>query len=155
VVVTFLTYAVFASVKGGHGFVSPKEQYVNAGSKVPIVIIPDTGYHIDKILDNDKLMPIKAPYMIPNVLENHAIDVSFAINTYTITASVKDGHGTVTPATQTVKYGEKATLVIAPEKGYKIDSILDNGVSVPIDNPYIVYYTTANHAIVVKFGVKK
>jgi hypothetical protein len=155
VIITYLTYAVFASVSGGHGMVTPANQYLNAGSKASIIIIPETGYHIDKILDNDKPMPIKAPYVIPNVLENHGVVLSFAINTYTVTSSVVGGHGTITPATQTVSYGGRATLAITPEKGYKIESITDNGLPIPIENPCDLYYITANHTIVVKFSLKK
>lgn len=155
VIVTFLAYAVFASVTGGHGIVSPDTQYIYANNKASIVIVPDPGYHIEKIVDNNKSMPIKTPYVIENVLENHAVVVTFALNTYTIAASVKDGHGTVTPLTQTIDYCDKATITITPEKGYKIESILDNGISVPIWNPYSIYYVTANHTIVVKFSLKK
>jgi len=151
VIVTFLAFAVFANVIGGHGSLAPATQYIYAGNKASIVIIPEAGYHIDKIVDNEKIMPIKSPYQILNVLENHAVDISFAINTYTVTATVSGGHGTVTPATQTLNYGSKGTLLITPEKGYIIESITDNGISVPIWNPYSVYYITANHTVVVKF----
>lgn len=152
VVITFLNYAVFASVEGGHGTVTPADQFLNAGSKATIVIIPETGYHVDKILDNDKPMPIKTPYVIPNVLENHGVVVRFAINVYTVTAVVVGGHGTVSPATQTVNYGGKTQVLLTPEKGYKIASITDNGVIMPITNPYPLYYVTANRKIEVKYA---
>lgn len=69
-----------------------------------------------------------------------------------ITASVLGGHGTVSPATQTVNSGTTVTINITPNTGYHIARITDNGVSMAITNPYVIINIMVPHTIVVTFG---
>ena len=71
---------------------------------------------------------------------------------FTVTAIVSGGHGSVDPATQTVGYGETARVDIYPDTGYYIASITDNGSPVDKTNPYILVNVTENHDIVVQFS---
>jgi hypothetical protein len=152
VIASFLTYIISASVSGGQGSLSPSIQYINAGAKASLVIIPEAGYRISKIIDNGTVMTTtKSPYIIPKVMENHTIEVQFAISAFTVTVSIPGGHGTATPATQTVDYYQKATLIIKPEQGYRIESILDNGFFMPIRSSYSIFYVTEDHKILIKF----
>ena len=72
---------------------------------------------------------------------------------YTVTASAPGGHGSVKPVTQKVGYGGSASITIAPEAGYHIASITDNGQPVAIANQYVVSDVTAGHTIVVAFSL--
>ncbi len=73
---------------------------------------------------------------------------------HTITAQVNGGHGSVSPATQSVSFGGTATINITPDTGYEIESITDNGVPKTITNPYKITNVIENHTVVVKFKKK-
>lgn len=79
--------------------------------------------------------------------------VSFA-KIFTVTASITGGHGTVTPATQTVTQGANATVNINPGAGYHTASVKDNGATAthtPTDQ-YTVNNVSANHDVLVTFA---
>ena len=80
------------------------------------------------------------------------IQVTGCLATYTITASVTGGHGSVDPATQTVDWNTSATISISPDLGYHIASITDNGNPATIANPYVISNVTATHAVMVTFA---
>ena len=82
-----------------------------------------------------------------------SVTATFTINTYTVTASVSGGNGTVSPDSQTVNYNGTATMNIFPNPGYHIASITDNGSSVTIANPYLIYNVSAAHTIEVTFAI--
>jgi hypothetical protein len=75
-----------------------------------------------------------------------------ALPTFTVDASVTGGHGSVSPASQTVNYNDSATINISPDTGYHIATITDNGNPATIANPYVISNVTANHTVVVTFA---
>ena len=44
------------------------------------------------------------------------------------------------------------SIDISPDAGFDITSIMDNGVSQPIVNPFVISNVTGTHAVVVTFG---
>jgi parallel beta-helix repeat protein len=147
-----LTFTVDASVTGGHGSVTPANQTVECPDSATINISPDTGYHIASITDNGNPAAIANPYVISNVTANHTVVVTFAIDTFDVNASVIGGHGSVSPATQTVDWNTSASISISPDLGYHIASITDNGNLATIANPYVISNVTVNHTVVVTFA---
>jgi hypothetical protein len=83
----------------------------------------------------------------------NSINATGYLKTYTIDASVAGGNGSVAPATQTVNYGDNASIDITPDLGYHIASITDNLISMPIANPYVISNVTEDHAVVVTFAI--
>jgi hypothetical protein len=148
-------YGIEASVKGGHGKVSPTSQTVRYDDTATIDLIPDDGYRVATITDNGVARPVADPYVIKNVSAYHDVVVTFALDQYTVDASVIGGHGTVDPPTQTVTHGGKATINITPDVGYETASITDNGVSRPVADPYVINDVTTDHNVVVTFGVNE
>ncbi len=71
--------------------------------------------------------------------------------THSVTASVSGGHGTVSPANQTVNQGATATINISPDAGYHTASIVDNGQAVSIADPCLIPNVQGNHTVVVTF----
>jgi hypothetical protein len=71
---------------------------------------------------------------------------------YTVNASVSGIHGTVSPLTQKISVSQPASISISPDKGYHIASIIDNGQSMPVANPYLIGSVTADHAVTVAFS---
>ena len=82
------------------------------------------------------------------------VTAAFAIKQFKVTASVSGGHGAVSPAAQTVNYGNTVSLAVTPASGYHIASITDNKVSKPLSNPYKMENVTAAHTVVVTFSSK-
>jgi len=80
---------------------------------------------------------------------------TFVPSIYTVTASVSTGHGRVSPDSQKVSYKSSASITIAPDTGYHIDSITDNGQSVAIANPYVISDVTADHTVMVTFSTSR
>jgi len=156
VVVTFAidTYKVNASVSGGHGSVNPATQVVGHGQNTFITIIPDAHYHIASITDNGEAKPPANPYLLNNVTSDHNVVVTFAIDTYTVNATVNGGNGTVNPSYQAVPHNGTATIQIVPATGYAIDSIEDNGKKMPVTNPYVINRVTENHFVKVVFTAR-
>jgi len=154
VVVVFAqdTFTVDASVSGGHGTVDPPTQTVGYGGTASITINPDTGYQIATITDNGVSKPLSSPYVINNVMEGHDVVVTFYETDYMVAASVVGGHGTVSPDIQIVAYDDPASITITPDADYHIDDIIDNNVSMPITNPYVIDHVTQHHSVVVNFA---
>lgn len=107
-------------------------------------VTPTTGYHLGSIeIDGapinlaNELTPTKDgyKYTFSKVTENHQVEVTFAINTYQVTASVQGDHGTVELAQPEVDYGSDAKAVITPEdNSYKVASLKVNGAAVDLTN---------------------
>ncbi len=74
------------------------------------------------------------------------------VSTYTVNASVSGGNGNVDPLTQQVAPGDTASINIAPDAGYQIASITDNGVPQAVADPYVITNVTADHDVVVTFA---
>ncbi|MFC2168717.1 SBBP repeat-containing protein [Acidobacteriota bacterium] len=83
------TYTITSSV-GANGSVSPLgESSVEYGSSLTFNIGADSNYHIaDVVVDTVSQGPIGS-YTFENVAADHSISATFAINTYTISGTVK------------------------------------------------------------------
>jgi len=101
----------------------------------------------DKYLPNDG----KWPALIYNMLNSAPTPAPPVSGTFTVNASVAGSGGTVTPATQLINLGSSAMITISPTSGYKIATILDNGVSQTVAGSYTIPSVTANHNIIVAF----
>ena len=133
-------YTIVASVNGVGGTISPSGNIsVIWGNNQSFTFTPTTGYHIaDVLVDNvsNALAITAGAYSFTNVTANHTITVSFAINTYIITAST-GANGTITPnGNVSVNHGASQLFTIAPNTGYHIASIM-------VDNANIDYTVNA------------
>ena len=115
-----------------------------------LVASPATGYHFVNWTEGEEVST-SASYSFTATAARTLV-AHFAINTYTVNASVSGGHGTVTEATQTVNYGDSATVHITPAANYHIASITDNGAAKTIANPYVITNVTAIHNVMVTFA---
>lgn len=110
-------------------------------------ITPAMGYHIvNVVVDGIAMGPIST-YTFANVMENHTIAATFAINTYTLTATI-NGNGTITPAgVTTVNYGATQTYTIAPAVGSVIVNVIVDGASMGVLTTYTFTNVDADHTI--------
>ncbi len=101
---------------------------VTDSSSVVFTITPNTGYHIaDVKLDTVSVLSQVSgnSYTLNNVIANHAVDVTFAINTYALTTTT-GVNGTLTRSTATPDYGSSPNVTIRPAAGYILESVSDS-----------------------------
>ncbi len=156
------TYTITASA-GAHGAIAPAGvTVVNQGDDLALSITPDAHYHVDNVVvDGDSIGPVMS-YAFTHVVANHTIDVSFAIDTYTITAStqwpttsriVPLENGMIEPAGVTiVPYGGSQVYTITAGARYRIEDVVVDEVSVGPVFTYEFDNVSTDHTIVAIFG---
>ena len=90
-------YTIAASA-GANGTITPSGDVpVNYGGSQTFTITPTTGYHVADVLVDGVSVGAVTSHTISNVTANHTIVASFAINTYTLTAS-SGANGSISPS---------------------------------------------------------
>jgi hypothetical protein len=126
---TLLTYTITASVIGNGSITPSGTVTVDHGANQTFTITPDANHHIADVVVDGGSVGTPSSYEFTNVTENHTIEASFAIDTYTISGTVTVGGsglqgvvmsglpGTPTPTTDvngdysgTVDYGWSGTV---------------------------------------------
>ncbi len=146
-------YTITASA-GANGTISPSGAVgVSQGGTQAFTITPSTGYHVADVLVDGASVGAVTSYTFTNVQANHTISASFAINTYTLTASAGAG-GTIAPnGVTTVNYGGSQGYTITPSTGYHVVSVVVDGSSVGAVTSYTFTNVTANHTISATFAI--
>jgi len=154
-------YTITATA-GDNGTITPSgNQTINHGDNIEFTIEPNSGYYVAEVLvDAEPVLTIPEEggvYTFTNVTANHTIDVSFAINIYTITATSGD-NGTITPSgTQTINHGGNIEFTIMPENGYHVEDVLVDDepvLTIPEEGSvYTFMNVTANHTIDATFAI--
>jgi len=147
------TYTITASA-GANGSISPSGAVkVNYGGSQTFTITPNTGYHVTRVIIDRRSTGAVTSYTFSNIKANHTITASFAIDTYTITASA-GAKGSISPSgAVTVNYGTSLTFTITPRSGYHVNTVLVDGLSVGALTSYTFSNVTANHTIVASFAL--
>jgi subtilase family serine protease len=153
-------FTITSSVLNGiGGTITPATASVMSGGNAVLTITPSIGYHLTILTDNglDVTASVdNGTYTIMNVTADHTVVAAFAINTYSVTALVTGGPGTVVPANSSVDYGSPFTLTITPESGFTF-SLDDNGTAVVGTDAgngsytYTIGGVTEDHVIEVSF----
>jgi len=155
IAVSFLPYTrtIHAST-GDNGAISPAGLVtVNYGGDQTFSITPATNYHVVNVwVDNVSVGPVTS-YTFTNVTADHNIYVSFAIDTFTITASA-GANGDISPAGSLAQnYGASQTFTITPNIGYHVADVLVDDVSVGPVTSYTFNDINANHTIAASFAI--
>ncbi len=146
------TYTITATA-GANGTISPAGVVsVNSGATTTFTVTPNTGYHVSDVLVDGVSKGAITSYPFTNVTANHTITASFAINTYTITAST-GANGTISPSgIVSVHSGATTTFTITPTTGYHVADVLVDGATVGAVTAYTFTNVTANHTIAASFA---
>jgi hypothetical protein len=147
------TYTITATA-GANGAISPSGAVlVNHGDNQTFTITPNAGYHVDTLTVDSIPVPAATSYTFTNVTATHTIDVTFAINTYTITATA-GANGAISPSGAVlVNHGDNQTFTITPNAGYHVDTLTVEAGPVPPATSYTFTNVTAPHTIDVTFAV--
>lgn len=145
---TFSTTYTITATAGVNGAISPVgPATVVADHDQIFTITPAIGYHVtDVIVDGSSVGPATS-FAFNKVTTDHTISASFAINTYTITATSGLG-GSITPSGSIpVNYGASQTFTWTPAPGFLLLDVLVDGVSVGAVSSYMFNNVTAPHTI--------
>ena len=141
------TYAIAASA-GGNGSISPSGMTaVSPGSSQAYTITPAAGYHVSDVTVDGASVGAVATYTFNDISADHTISASFAVDTYTLTASA-GAHGSIDPFGSTrVDRGTTQTFTITPVSGYHVSDVLVDGSSIGAVNAYTFSNINSNHTI--------
>ena len=151
---TFIkTYTITATAGSGGTISPPGEVSVNQGANKDFTITANPGYKIsDVVVDDSSVGPVST-YPFTNVTSTHTISATFAVMTYTITATAGSG-GSITPsATVSVDHGMDQAFTIAPDTDYHVADVLVDGGSVGAVKTYTFTNVIAAHTISATFKI--
>jgi hypothetical protein len=147
-------YTITAS-SGPNGVINPSGTItVNHGSSQTFSITPAKGYHVTNVLVDGSSVGAMTSYTFNNVVTNHEISVTFAVNQYTITV-IQGAQGTISPGTSVVNYGDSKTFTITPNVGYNITDVKVDGASKGVLSSWTFTDIQADHNITATFAIKQ
>lgn len=151
--VTFAPQELNISASAGTGgSISPNGTIkVKYGEDKTFTITPNEGYEIKSVIVDGQDKGKVTSFTFNDVKEAHTISASFVKKTFNITASAGAG-GSVSPSgTTTVSYGDNKTFTFTPNQGYKVKSVVVDGVNKGELTTYTFSNVKAAHSISVTF----
>ncbi len=138
---------------GSNGTVSPDGIVsVESGADQTFTISADTGCHVAEVSVDGVSVGAVSSYTFSQVAANHSLDVSFAVNTYTI-AATSGANGSISPSgTTTVNHDGNVTYTITADTGYFVADVLVDGVSYGALSTYTFNQVARNHTISATFA---
>lgn len=156
-------FNIAISVNGGNGTIKASKTEILEDDEVEITFTPDDGYTIKQVLINgeDITSEVKDNKLILMPEDNLNIVVSYkktssggnsspSSMTYRITVTAPE-NATVAPnGTVKVKRDREQTFIIEAKKGYEIEDVLVDGVSVGVVDEYTFKKVRKNHTLEIK-----
>jgi hypothetical protein len=125
---------------------------VSSGASQSFAIAAASGYHVAGVTVDGASVGAVTSYAFTNVTAAHTISATFAINTYTITASA-GANGSISPSgAVTVNSGASQAFAIAANTGYHVAGVTVDGASVGTVASYTFTNVTASHTITATFA---
>ena len=145
------THNITASAGAG-GSISPSGTVaVTEGLSKTFTITPNYGYRIHSVLVDGVDQGAVSSYTFSDVTRAHTIKALFTLNTYSITASAGAG-GSITPSGSiSVVHGGSQTYQMIPAFGYKIASVVVDGVNQGSVSSYTFSNVAGGHSISASF----
>mgnify|MGYP001191344948 FL=1 len=149
-------HTIVATVKNGTGgTISPSGSVsVPHGGSQTFNMTPDSahGYVIQDVKADSVSQGAIDSYTFTDVIEDHTIEVTFALKQYTIRATA-GANGSISPSgVVKVTYGSNKTFRIVPRGGYHVSKVLVDGRSVGAVTKYVFENVTRNHTISALFA---
>ena len=143
-------YEIMASVEGSGTITPAGATTVACGDNATFTFAPETGWHFTGLLVDGELVEAADSYTFTDVREGHAITAQFAIDEFTVTATVGDG-GSVTPTDTAVTYGSSVNVEITAADCYRIDSVFADGTYVGAVTSYTFENVADHHTLTATF----
>ena len=147
------TFTIIASA-GANGSIAPNGAVVvNEGANQSFTITPDAGFHVADVLVDGISVGAVTSHTFTNVIANHTIDASFAVDvTFTITASA-GANGSIAPSGEVVvNEGADQGFTITPDAGFHVADVLVDGNSIGAVTSHTFTNVVANHTIDASFA---
>jgi len=138
------TYKIGTFAHSG-GDILPSTTMVNQGTNQTFTIIPVSCYYVKDVRIDSASVGGVSSYRFVDVKNEHTIEAEFAVYTYTITASARNG-GSLSP-TSVVECGGDKEFTITPDTGYSIADVKVDGLSIGGVSSYTFLKITENHTI--------
>ncbi|MDR3476714.1 MAG: sialidase family protein, partial [Gammaproteobacteria bacterium] len=116
---------------------------------------PTTGYSVNQwLVDGTVAQSGGTSFTLSNITANHSLQVTFAINQYTVTPGA-GSNGTISPNTpQTVVYQGALTFNATPATNYTVNQwLVDGTVAQTRGASFTLNNITANHTVQVTFSL--
>ncbi|OGP93389.1 MAG: hypothetical protein A2157_17995 [Deltaproteobacteria bacterium RBG_16_47_11] len=148
-------YTINVTVSIG-GTITPSGSVtVNPGGSQTFTITPNAGYHVTDVRVNGVSVGAVTTYTFNNLNANHSIEVSFAIDQYTLIATAGP-NGTIIPSGPViVDHGGSLTFTMTPNTGYRISDVKVDGGSIGAVATYTFTNVTASHTIEASFVINQ
>jgi len=155
------TKAVIIATSGPGGRITPAGVFkITIGNSQVFYFIPDPGYKLESVIVDGVSVPasvISGTYTFSNLQSSHTIHVTFITEGITITATAGP-NGTISPAgVIKIAEGKSQAFTFKPATGYKIETVLIDGVNNPTavsTGMYTFSKVTESHTIHVTFDLK-
>ena len=153
ITVTFAPKELAISASAGTGgSISPNGTVkVKYGEDKTFTIKPNTGYEIKSVTVDGVNKGKLTSYTFNDVKAAHSISATFLKKTFSITASAGTGGKTSPAGNTSVSYGDDKTFTITPNTGYKIESVIVDGVNKGAIGSYTFNDVTKAHTISATF----
>ncbi|MFA7403090.1 MAG: YncE family protein [Pelobacteraceae bacterium] len=155
---TLNQYQVSTSAGTGGSVAPATVQNIGHGSSASFTITPDTagGYSIINVSGCGGTLN-GTTYTTGPITANCSISAIFETNSYTITATIPGGNGSVSCTPNVAYYGASASCTFVPANGYQLSSLADNGSDILVTantTSYSINNITSNHALAATFSLK-
>lgn len=127
---------------------------VEHNSSLTLIFKGNTNYHAEHILLDNVDMGKQTSYTLTNIKANHTLQVEFEVNVYSITLSHNNfGEVKYTNSLDNIYDGENRVFTIEVEDGYYVESVVCNGVILPVseDNTFTISNIHSDINLVVNF----
>src|ERR1043165_9007455 len=139
---------------GANGSISPSGAVsVTYGGSQSFSISPNACFHVADVQVDGSSVGAATSYTFSNVTADHTIQASFALTTYTITASAGSGGAIAPSGNVSVNCGSNQSFSITPDPCYSIANVVVDGSSVGAVSSYTFTNVQANHAISASFNL--
>ena len=140
-------------VADANAIVTPStDQKVKHNSDLSISITPKAGCNIDSVLVDGVNIGVLKSYIFKNITTDHSITIKASTKVfYTITAVYDSTKGTVSPKYSTVEKGQSATFNITAVPGFLIESLKNDGKTLPAVGFYEVDNVSKDDTFEVSF----
>ena len=147
------TFTLTASA-GADGAINPAGDTVKPfGADQAYTITADAHYHVADVTVDGVSVGAVTSYTFNGIAADHTIDATFAIDTFTLTATA-GAHGAIEPAGATMKdYGTDQAYTITADAHYHVADVIVDGVSVGAVTSYTLSGIAADHTIEASFAI--
>ena len=123
-------YNIITSITSGSGTISPAPGTTSypGGTTQIITATPAAGQRVGDLMVNGTNYG-SITSLLPSMVRNYTVSVTFIPDVYTLTTSVTSGSGTISPATGSFPAGTTQTITATPAAGQKVGNLMVNGAN--------------------------